>query len=456
MSTRHLSYRSTDLFWTKVSTANAKVAFLPLGAPSLLWKMPIYIPSHEIFPIQKVRGSVTKKFVMRNSKGRTGHQLDIKPPTVHCFGVTPVLPRSSPQQATNQPVIHWGVQSGAQRPGQDPKDIAFRATRTVHCVGSIYIHRLGDPTPQPHDTNIYIYRYIYRYLHLHGSVLPPQTHQLARNPPTGPTYPPTARESCMPIGSRRQTIQLTSHQLSEINHQLSDPHGQPAPVVRVRRKALLQKAVRHARVLTPTPSATAPGEPAAEKRNAPSPLLIGPGLGREPGPLGDARACRPSQDRPRHHPQSPIAPRSSPPSPTAATANGPTATPNRHNAGCPGGPKSTPGHGGGARINYLPAHPPRCRPDTSLIDPPTYSRRKFPANPNVAFLPSGPPSLLWEMPIYIQSHKAFPIQIIGASVTKKVIREKFNSAATNCPSGQARQKSHVRAPPTGQTLGPNR
>ncbi|KAE8547606.1 hypothetical protein EYB25_010097 [Talaromyces marneffei] len=61
------------------------------------------------------------------------------------------------------------------------------------------------------------------------------------------------------------------------------------------------------------------------------------------------------------------------------------------------------------------------------------------ANPNVAFLPSGPPSLLWEMPIYIQSHKAFPIQIIGASVTKKVIREKFNSAATNCPSGQARQ-----------------
>lgn len=32
MRIRHLSYISTDLFWTKISTANPKVAFLPLCA----------------------------------------------------------------------------------------------------------------------------------------------------------------------------------------------------------------------------------------------------------------------------------------------------------------------------------------------------------------------------------------------------------------------------------------
>ncbi|QGA18639.1 hypothetical protein EYB26_006324 [Talaromyces marneffei] len=166
----------------------------------------------------------------------------------------------------------------------------------------------------------------------------------------------------------------------------------------------------------------------------------------------------PPRTGPDTTPSRPLPPRSSPPSPTAATANGPTATLNRHNAGCPGGgPKSTPG-AWRRRPHQLLAGPPTKMSTRHLSYRSTdlFSTEIPTANPNVAFLPSGPPSLLWEMPIYIQSHKAVPIQNIGASVTKKVIREKFNSAATNCPSGQARQKSHVRAPPTGQTLGPNR
>jgi hypothetical protein len=84
MSIRHLSYISTDLFWTKISTANIKVAFLPLGAPLLLWDLSIHIQTHKIFPIQKVCGSVTKKYFLPNPKSPqatncpTSHQPAMK------------------------------------------------------------------------------------------------------------------------------------------------------------------------------------------------------------------------------------------------------------------------------------------------------------------------------------------------------------------------------------------
>jgi len=81
MPIRHLSYISTDLFWTKISTANIKVAFLSLGQGSFVWEKPFYIQSHKFCPIQKICGSVTKKFFVQNPKSAI-HQLAQKPPTV--------------------------------------------------------------------------------------------------------------------------------------------------------------------------------------------------------------------------------------------------------------------------------------------------------------------------------------------------------------------------------------
>ena len=63
-----LSYISTDLFWTKISTANPKVAFLPLCAHRFVWEKPFYVQSHKFFAIQKICGSVTRKFSVQNSK----------------------------------------------------------------------------------------------------------------------------------------------------------------------------------------------------------------------------------------------------------------------------------------------------------------------------------------------------------------------------------------------------
>ena len=80
MPIRHLSYISTDLFWTKVSTANIKVAFLSLGQGSFVWEKPFYIQSHKVFPIQKICGRVTKKYFAQNPKSAI-HQLAQKPPT---------------------------------------------------------------------------------------------------------------------------------------------------------------------------------------------------------------------------------------------------------------------------------------------------------------------------------------------------------------------------------------
>ena len=68
--TRHLSYISTDLFWTKISTGNTKVAFLPVSQHFFVWEKPFYIQSHKIFPIQKICGSVTKKFSSQNPKSK--------------------------------------------------------------------------------------------------------------------------------------------------------------------------------------------------------------------------------------------------------------------------------------------------------------------------------------------------------------------------------------------------
>lgn len=68
LPTRHLSYISTDLFWTKFSTANLQMAFLPLGAQLFVWEEPIYIQSHKNFPIQKGCGSVNQKFWVKMFK----------------------------------------------------------------------------------------------------------------------------------------------------------------------------------------------------------------------------------------------------------------------------------------------------------------------------------------------------------------------------------------------------
>ncbi len=57
----YLSYISTDLFWTKTSPANTKVAFLPLGAHSSLWETPFYKQTHEFPPIQKILRTVTNR-----------------------------------------------------------------------------------------------------------------------------------------------------------------------------------------------------------------------------------------------------------------------------------------------------------------------------------------------------------------------------------------------------------
>jgi hypothetical protein len=74
-----LSYLSTDRFWTKISTANPKVAFLPLCALLLVWGKRFYIQSHKLFAMQKICGSATNKFLVQNSKSN-------KPPTVHFIG----------------------------------------------------------------------------------------------------------------------------------------------------------------------------------------------------------------------------------------------------------------------------------------------------------------------------------------------------------------------------------
>jgi hypothetical protein len=74
MPIRHLSYISTDLFWTKISTANTKVAFFPLAHGSFVWEKPFAIQNHKFFPIQKICGSVTKKIFVQYSKSAI-HQL---------------------------------------------------------------------------------------------------------------------------------------------------------------------------------------------------------------------------------------------------------------------------------------------------------------------------------------------------------------------------------------------
>ena len=56
-----LSYLSTDRFWTKISTANPKVAFLPLRAHLFVWGKRFYIQSHKFFAMQNICGSDTKK-----------------------------------------------------------------------------------------------------------------------------------------------------------------------------------------------------------------------------------------------------------------------------------------------------------------------------------------------------------------------------------------------------------
>jgi hypothetical protein len=113
MSIGHLSYISTDLFWTKISTANTKAAVLPLGAPVLLWDLSIYIQTHKFFSIQKICGCVTKKFLLpftkspqaTNCLGRSANWLMVgrppfPPPSSFYPSRVPAYPPTG-QKATN-------------------------------------------------------------------------------------------------------------------------------------------------------------------------------------------------------------------------------------------------------------------------------------------------------------------------------------------------------------------
>src|ERR1700761_6636537 len=107
MSIRHLSYISTDLFWTKLSPANTKVVFLPLGAHSLLWEKPFYIQTHEFSPIQKILRTVTKKYF------RVFAQVP-RPPTGSTNGLDKLA--RGLEQATN-----WLLLGGPYPPEGCPK-----------------------------------------------------------------------------------------------------------------------------------------------------------------------------------------------------------------------------------------------------------------------------------------------------------------------------------------------
>ena len=74
----HLSYISTDLFWTKISLANTKVAFLLWGGNFFVCDLSIYCKSQKFFPIQKICGSVTKNFFLiftKSNKPPTGKEI---------------------------------------------------------------------------------------------------------------------------------------------------------------------------------------------------------------------------------------------------------------------------------------------------------------------------------------------------------------------------------------------
>ena len=70
-----LSYVSTDLFWTKISTANTKVAFLPPGQGSCVWEKPFAIQSHKSFSHAKNLRERHQKNFRAKFKSPQIHQL---------------------------------------------------------------------------------------------------------------------------------------------------------------------------------------------------------------------------------------------------------------------------------------------------------------------------------------------------------------------------------------------
>ena len=251
MSIRHLSYISTDLFWTKISTANTKAAVLPLGAPVLLWDLSIYIQTHKFFSIQKICGCVTKKFLLPFSKssqatnclGRSANWLLVgrppfPPPSPFILRASqpirqlasprgPGCPEAPPTQF-REGGRHGGSPTGSRRPKQAPRrngapnrvvlghvrgpgspipkipflwprglsdggkpDAALSSWEDIYIgTGTLplpYAAPTGTHHPQSNGTNLYI-----------DWAKSPHTHQLAgasdhRQPssPTGPPKPPT-------------------------------------------------------------------------------------------------------------------------------------------------------------------------------------------------------------------------------------------------------------------------
>jgi len=94
-----LSYVSTDLFWTKTSTANTKVAFLPPGQGSCVWQKPFAIQSHESFSHAKNLRERHQRNFRAKFKVRKSTNWHKKPPT----GNTPNWFVKSSKSGSRQP-----------------------------------------------------------------------------------------------------------------------------------------------------------------------------------------------------------------------------------------------------------------------------------------------------------------------------------------------------------------
>ena len=94
-----LSYVSTDLFWTKISTANTKVAFLPPGQGSCVWEKPFAIQSHKSFSHAKNLRERHQRNFRAKFKVRKSTNWHKKPPT----GNTPNWFVKSSKSGSRQP-----------------------------------------------------------------------------------------------------------------------------------------------------------------------------------------------------------------------------------------------------------------------------------------------------------------------------------------------------------------
>jgi hypothetical protein len=140
MSIRHLSYISTDLFWTKIATTNRRATFLPLGAPFLLWDLPSYTQTHRVFPIQKACGSVTKKGLLifpispqaTNCLRRSGQRAHSWSTTVPAAPSFILRPSQHIRQLDKMPPSGWSQRApepkGALKRPLPTRNISFRVS----------------------------------------------------------------------------------------------------------------------------------------------------------------------------------------------------------------------------------------------------------------------------------------------------------------------------------------